>query len=461
MSTSQYLTLVVVRGKDLAAKDLDVNGVKASSDPYCLVRVVPGSMTKRTRFIKRNLNPIWNHQFDLGAVKTGSKLQVTVWDRDIFTSDDFIGGVLISLDEYLAKPGDHLKWFSLSNKATKEAVGQIQLRLSIHSQKPKAKNKVLSFANLPPVEIVDSKMFGVSLEKVMSDQAEKYPRLKIPLVVYECIKILRFHLDVEGIFRISCGHSDLQALVKKFDAGEEVEINKDTNSHLVAGLLKLYLRSLPTPLLSYEFYDDIMQMGDELNDESLSFIKERIHKLPEVNLEVARELFDLLHDIIHHSLENKMTATNLAIVIGPSLLWSKVPTMDMSSFDKIGSVVTLMIEQFSFMFKDVEPVRKRAIARADAILSVTLDEGRRMFRTYDLSGNGFLDRAEFASFYCDFVHRGKGKVSDEEIDSCMTRLDKNGDGQISSQEFLQWWKTQGRALQSGYSISKITRKGGY
>jgi len=77
-------------------------------------------------------------------------------------------------------------------------------------------------------------------------------------------------------------------------------------------------------------------------------------KIPTVNLELARELFDLLHDIIHHSLENKMTATvssgghydfkmhliyvlsvqNLAIVIGPSLLWSKTPTMDVSAFDK-------------------------------------------------------------------------------------------------------------------------------
>jgi synaptotagmin-like protein len=56
---------------------------------------------KKTPVIKKNVNPQWNHNFifeNLSWEDLKSRcLELTVWDHDRLTSNDFLGGVRLSL----------------------------------------------------------------------------------------------------------------------------------------------------------------------------------------------------------------------------------------------------------------------------------------------------------------------------------------------------------------------------
>lgn len=69
------------------------------SDPYAVLKF--GNDTFRTRYIKQDLNPVWNevHNFD---VETGKEqLKIDVYDKDEFGSDDHLGkAAIFSLFEF-------------------------------------------------------------------------------------------------------------------------------------------------------------------------------------------------------------------------------------------------------------------------------------------------------------------------------------------------------------------------
>lgn len=95
--------------------------------------------------------------------------------------------------------------------------------------------------------------------------------------------------------------------------------------HTIAGLLKLYLRELPEPLLTFDLYDQwisvaLRSLKKEDYEISLKYV---ISKLPQANYNNLRHLIRFLHILTCFREQNKMTATNLAITLAPSLIWSK------------------------------------------------------------------------------------------------------------------------------------------
>ncbi len=59
-------------------------------------------------------------------------------------------------------------------------------------------------------------------------------------------------LDKEGIFRV-CGDTlEIEYYKQQFDSGEDVVFKEGTDVHVITNLLKLYLREMPEPLLTYE-----------------------------------------------------------------------------------------------------------------------------------------------------------------------------------------------------------------
>ncbi|EFJ10173.1 hypothetical protein SELMODRAFT_123924 [Selaginella moellendorffii] len=90
----QYLYVRVVKARDLVAKDLG-----GSSDPYVKVKVGEGYPAK-TEIRKRSVNPVWNQVFAFGKDKIqGPTVEITVWDADKVSKDDFLGFVQFDLTE--------------------------------------------------------------------------------------------------------------------------------------------------------------------------------------------------------------------------------------------------------------------------------------------------------------------------------------------------------------------------
>ncbi|CAK9202097.1 unnamed protein product [Sphagnum jensenii] len=121
-----YLFIRIVKARGLAAKDAD-----GSSDPY--VRLTVGHVKAETKIVKRSLDPEWNQVFAVGEDKVqGGTLELTVWDADKISKDDFLGGFMFDLSEVPKRkpPESPLapQWYKLEAKSGKgRAQGEIMV----------------------------------------------------------------------------------------------------------------------------------------------------------------------------------------------------------------------------------------------------------------------------------------------------------------------------------------------
>ncbi|KAL0744152.1 hypothetical protein Bca4012_085665 [Brassica carinata] len=79
----------VVKGTNLAVRDV------MTSDPYVILSL--GQQSVKTRVIKNNLNPVWNETLMLSIPEQIPPLKVLVYDKDTFTTDDFMGEAEIDI----------------------------------------------------------------------------------------------------------------------------------------------------------------------------------------------------------------------------------------------------------------------------------------------------------------------------------------------------------------------------
>ncbi|KAH9216172.1 hypothetical protein DL95DRAFT_363611 [Leptodontidium sp. 2 PMI_412] len=183
-----------------------------------------------------------------------------------------------------------------------------------YSQPP----STLHVVNLPPLKPV----FGLSLEQLFERDGSA-----VPMVVYQCIQAVDlFGLEVEGIYRLSGTSSHVNKIkamfdndASKVDFRDPANFFHDVNS--VAGLLKQFFRDLPDPLLTAEHYPGFIEAAknedDTVRRDSLHAI---INSLPDPNYATLRALTLHLNRVQENSPVNRMNASNLAIVFGPTLM---------------------------------------------------------------------------------------------------------------------------------------------
>ncbi|KAI8854525.1 hypothetical protein BC829DRAFT_439219 [Chytridium lagenaria] len=136
---------------------------------------------------------------------------------------------------------------------------------------PKGKDK-----GIPEAEVVTNTVFG-------GDLASEVEGRKVPEVVEVCCaEVERRGLLSQGIYRLSGNTTTIQKLRASFNAYESVKLDsEDTDINVVAGLLKLYFRELPNPLIPFEFYEPIIKAAkiDDYNERLIQF-KNLIQALP-------------------------------------------------------------------------------------------------------------------------------------------------------------------------------------
>lgn len=116
----------------------------------------------------------------------------------------------------------------------------------------------------------DKKVFGIDLQEIVARKKndDKY----IPKIVKECVAFLQDNaIKQEGIFRISPSASIIELAKGKYDSGEDIAI-ESYDHNVAAGLLKLYFRELPEPLLTYNLYDKFVSLGIYLSYSSYYYL---------------------------------------------------------------------------------------------------------------------------------------------------------------------------------------------
>lgn len=110
----------------------------------------------------------------------------------------------------------------------------------------------------------DCDVFGVEVEDVMKEQRKHYPNEKVPIFYRKLIEHLRERApQEEGIFRIGGSVGRIQEFIEAANSGEEIDY-RTVDIHDASGLLKKYLRDMPSPLLTFELHDRLVINGTPL-----------------------------------------------------------------------------------------------------------------------------------------------------------------------------------------------------
>ncbi|XP_035759448.1 rho GTPase-activating protein 17 [Egretta garzetta] len=162
--------------------------------------------------------------------------------------------------------------------------------------------------------------FGTPLEEHLKRSGRE-----IAVPIEACVMmLLETGMREEGLFRIAAGASKLKKLKAALDCSTSQLDEFYSDPHAVAGALKSYLRELPEPLMTYSLYEEWTQAANiQDQDKKLQELWRICNRLPKHYHANFRYLIKFLAKLAQNSDVNKMTPSNIAIVLGPNLLWAK------------------------------------------------------------------------------------------------------------------------------------------
>jgi len=215
----------------------------------------------------------------------------------------------------------------------------------------------------------------------------------IPHVMLMCVNHIELiGMDIKGIYRVAGAKSKMQSLCQSFENGlDMVELN-DKSPHLVSSVLKLYLRQLPEPLLLHTNYDSLIAIaltlvkdGDNLTQQD--DLRVVLVNLPKANRFTLRFLLEHLNRISLHEDTNQMSASNLGIVFGPTLLRPKHEHSSASivHINHQSRIIQLLIENPQLFHVESEDAEYRGytqnprVASMSDVLPIKTRDSIRMF----------------------------------------------------------------------------------
>ncbi|KAM3604467.1 uncharacterized protein V6R79_011447 [Siganus canaliculatus] len=184
-------------------------------------------------------------------------------------------------------------------------------------------------------------LFGIDFAQAAKNSADG-----IPFIIKKCTSEIESRaLNIKGIYRVNGAKSRVEKLCQAFENGKDLVELSDLSPHDISNVLKLYLRQLPEPLILYRHYNDIIGLAKEcqrviveeadkrqstpageksvpsVNLNRVIFkIRDFLHQLPAANYKTLRFLVAHLNRVTEQAEENKMTASNLGIIFGPTLI---------------------------------------------------------------------------------------------------------------------------------------------
>ncbi|XP_049336829.1 rho GTPase-activating protein 29 isoform X1 [Astyanax mexicanus] len=203
----------------------------------------------------------------------------------------------------------------------------------------------------------------------------------IPFIIRKCTtEIENRALNIKGIYRVNGAKSRVEKLCQAFENGKDLVELSDLYPHDISNVLKLYLRQLPEPLILFRYYNDFIGLAKECQsiiiDEAETSGGSPASDVPQVSVELNRVLFKIkdllrqlptthyktlqllirhLHRVSEKAEENKMTASNLGIIFGPTLIKPRQADADVSLSSLVdypyqALIVELLIRHYEMIF---------------------------------------------------------------------------------------------------------------
>ncbi|KAF9906944.1 hypothetical protein EC991_011418 [Linnemannia zychae] len=163
-------------------------------------------------------------------------------------------------------------------------------------------------------------IFGCDLaEQLIRDETD------LPEIVVKCTEAIeRFGMDVKGIYRVAGITSATNRLRSAFDRDcAAVDLSSEENCgdiNNVASVLKTWFRELPDPLLTRQLYPEFIRAAN-IEDPALQLMNlhQVTNQLPDPNYATLKFLMCHLNKVQANQEVNKMGASNLGLIFGPTL----------------------------------------------------------------------------------------------------------------------------------------------
>ncbi|XP_056406221.1 rho GTPase-activating protein 44 isoform X7 [Hyla sarda] len=165
---------------------------------------------------------------------------------------------------------------------------------------------------------IEKPSFGKPLDEHLTVSGRE-----IAFPIEACVTmLLECGMQEEGLFRVAPSASKLKKLKAALDCCVVDVAEYSADPHAIAGALKSYLRELPEPLMTFELYDEWIQASNiQEQDKRLQALWNACEKLPKSNYNNFKYVIKFLSKLTEYQDANKMTPSNMAIVLGPNLLW--------------------------------------------------------------------------------------------------------------------------------------------
>ncbi|XP_031662533.1 rho GTPase-activating protein 29 isoform X2 [Oncorhynchus kisutch] len=266
-------------------------------------------------------------------------------------------------------------------------------------------------------------------------QAAKNSPDGIPFIIRKCTSEIEGRaLNLKGIYRVNGAKSRVEKLCQAFENGKDLVELSDLSPHDIGNVLKLYLRQLPEPLILYRYYNDFIGLakasqrviieekavaralqdqgrpggeqplpggtqpgvegeqpplrtsqpgGDQPSiklNRVIFKIRDLLRQLPPANYKTLRFLIAHLHRVTEQAEENKMTASNLGIIFGPTLVKPRQTDAEVSLSSLVdypyqSLMVELLVRHFQMIFDVASPVSSMADQTSTRL---TLQEEQRL-----------------------------------------------------------------------------------
>ncbi|XP_024912260.1 unconventional myosin-IXa-like isoform X3 [Cynoglossus semilaevis] len=191
---------------------------------------------------------------------------------------------------------------------------------------------------------LSSRQFGVELSRLTSEERA------VPQLVEKLINYIEMHgLYTEGIYRKSGSTNKIKELRQGLDTDVNSVNLDDYNIHVIASVLKQWLRDLPSPLMTFELYEEFLRaMGQPDKREVIRGVYSVIDQLSRTHLSTLERLIFHLVRITLQEETNRMSANALAIVFAPCVLRcpdSIDPLQSVQDISKTTACVELLVNE--------------------------------------------------------------------------------------------------------------------
>ena len=158
-------------------------------------------------------------------------------------------------------------------------------------------------------------------------------------------------MESEGIYRKSGSKSQTDAVKEAFQTGDDsIYSDPDFDINAVASALKQYFRTLPTPLLTQNIYDKLLDAMKLPQDDRMTELHSAMRELPPQHKDTLEYLIFHLARVVKLQDQNKMSSLNCGVVFAPTIMISEDARKDLANTQQKNLLIAFMIENCNEVF---------------------------------------------------------------------------------------------------------------